>query len=556
MCFLFISQSIAQEKDFIIPDSLKNKTYDYLFDKMRNNFRDTISSLVYINTALKKSIIENRKANLSYSTLLLSYYAIGKNEKFDLIKKSIKYAKLTRSSNTHLILPYHALGRYYYTNFEYDKALQEYIKVLNISKDIDRRYEHFALANIAELKGTIGKHKEALELYKKGLHYEMTSKFGGDSISITSYLVSLAESMRYNKIHDSASYYYKQIKKEISPFYTNKALINQGINLYQIGDYKKAKNLLNKGNNYIDLNDASNQKYHILAQFYLGKINQFDDFNSSKTKDYFLKVDSLFTKTNIALPETRETYEFLIEDYKRQGNLKAQLRIINKLIRFDSVISSRKIRTANSLFSKYDTPQLLKSKEAIIKSLKQKTNILSTRTFYLIVFIFLLFLLFIIQYNRHRKYKKRFNKIISELNTQKTKVIPHSNLSINPQLVSIIDEETIAMVLKKLDNFEAKKEFLQNDINLAMVAKKCDTNTKYLSKIIHTCKDKSFVNYINDLRINYILKELKENTILQKYTIKSISEEIGFNTAESFATAFRKKTGIRPSYYIKNLKNK
>ena len=88
------------------------------------------------------------------------------------------------------------------------------------------------------------------------------------------------------------------------------------------------------------------------------------------------------------------------------------------------------------------------------------------------------------------------------------------------------------------------------------MAKKCDTNAKYLSKIINAYKDQSFVNYINNLKIDFILKELKENTILQKYTIKSISEEAGFNTAESFAIAFKKRTGIRPSYYIRNLKNK
>jgi len=121
-------------------------------------------------------------------------------------------------------------------------------------------------------------------------------------------------------------------------------------------------------------------------------------------------------------------------------------------------------------------------------------------------------------------------------------------------LANVIDQEVITTVLKKLDDFEIKKEFLQHDVNLAMVAKKCNTNTKYLSKIIHSYKGKSFVNYINNLRVDYILKELKINPTLQKYTIKSISEEIGFNTAESFSTAFKKKTGIRPSYYIKELK--
>jgi YesN/AraC family two-component response regulator len=208
------------------------------------------------------------------------------------------------------------------------------------------------------------------------------------------------------------------------------------------------------------------------------------------------------------------------------------------------------------LYSEFDTPQLLKNKEALIKQLEDKATTLGIRTMYLIIFILFLIVLFILQYSRHRKYRNRFDIIISELDNQETKKVTHLNTTSNPQLLSTIDEDTINAVLEKLNQFEKKKGFLQKDITLTILAKKCATNTKYLPKIIHIHKDKSFVNYINNLRIDYILKELRDNTILQKYTIKTISEEAGFNTAESFARAFKNKTGIRPSYYIKKLKKK
>jgi YesN/AraC family two-component response regulator len=558
ICFFFITQSIiAQEEGFIIPDSLKDKTYSYLFTKLRNNYTDTISSLVYLNTTLKKATIEDNKANVSYSLLMIGYYTKDEGRKLDLIKKSIIASK--SADTAYKILPRLNLGLYYYNHFEYEKALQEYLEVLRVSKKTGYvNYEFITLGHIAELKRDIGKHEEALELYKKSLYYE-TSKKNKHLYSITAAYTNIAESMRYNKKNDSASYYYNIIKEKgykKDLVYLNVATINQGINLYEIGNFEEATRLLNKGSNDIDLNHKSNRKYHVLSQFYLGKINQLSYNDLNKARDYFLKVDSLLTTKNIVISETREAYEFLIKDYKEQGNLEAQLATINKLIRFDSITSSRKIRIVNTLHLEFDTPQLLKSKETIIKSLKRKTNILTNRTFYLIAFGLLFFLLFILQYNKHRKYKKRFNAIISELNTKKTKSVSHSNLSITPQLASIIDEATVTAIVKKLDHFETKKEFLQNDLNLAIVAKKCDTNAKYLSKIINAYKDQSFVNYINTLRVDYILKELKDNTILQKYTIKSISEEAGFNTAESFAIAFKKRTGIRPSYYIRNLKNK
>jgi AraC-like DNA-binding protein len=558
LCILFIAQTLVAQEKFVTPDSLKNKTYDYLFGKFENNYTDTISSLIYLNTSLEKAIIENNKANISYALLKKAYYEEDENHKLNLIKKSIIESEGLDS--IHIMLPRFTLGLYYYTHFEYEKALQEYVEVLNISKKIGyEKYEYITLYNIAELRGVIDQHEKAVDIYKKCLSYE-NSKEIRDTISTTEILINLAESMRYLKKHDSSSYYYNYIKEKgykKNAFYTNIATINQGINLYKTGNFEESARLLNKANNDIDLNYTSNKKYYILSQFYLGKINQQTQKDIEKTKECFLVVDSLFTTTDIVIPETREVYEFLIADYKNQKNLNAQLTTTNKLIQFDSIISSRKLGTIHKLHTQYDTPELLKSKELIIKNLENKTSTLNTRAFYLIITIIFLIILFLIQYKRHRKYKNRFNIIISELDHQETKKTPNNNTSNTSKLLlDGIDETTITTTLHKLDQFERKKGFLQKDITLAVLAKKCATNTKYLPKIIHIHKDKSFVNYINNLRIDYILKELRENNLLQKYTIKTISEEAGFNTAESFARAFKNKAGIRPSFYIRNLKKK
>lgn len=552
----FIAQNIvAQEKEFVIPDSLKNKTYGYLFSQVRNDYTNTFPTLIYLNTAFKKAIIEDNKANQSYSLLLFSYFEKDKNDKLDLIKKSIEKSKEVDS--IHSLLPRLSLGTYYHSHFEYEKALQEYLKALNTSKEIgNKEYTFKAQHHIAQIKRAIGKHSEALDLYKKCFEYEKSRK-NKDSISFTRTLMDLAESMLYLKKHDSATYYYDYITEKgykKDTYYINIANINQGINLYEIGNFKQSEILLKKGSQEIDLNNTNNYRYYILSQFYLGKINQLTQVDSKKAKEYFLTVDSLFTATNIIVPETRAVYEFFITDYKKQKNFNAQLLTINKLIKFDSIISSRKIRTANKLHLEYDTPELLKSKETIIQNLEHQTTVLSKRAVYLGISTIVLMLLFVLQ---HRKYKNRFNTIISELDNQKTKKISNHNAPITQKtLLDGIDETTITTILNNLNQFEEKKGFLQKDITLAILAKKCNTNTKYLPKIITTYKNKTFVNYINNLRIDYILKELKENTTLQKYTIKTISEESGFSTPESFARAFKNKTNIRPSYYIRNLKKK
>ena len=116
-----------------------------------------------------------------------------------------------------------------------------------------------------------------------------------------------------------------------------------------------------------------------------------------------------------------------------------------------------------------------------------------------------------------------------------------------------IRDEIIDELLKKLDQFERDEKFLSQSISLQKLAVTFKTNTKYLSNIINHEKEKSFPHYINDLRVDFALKEITENLKFRKYTIKAIAGDCGFNSAESFSKAFKKKHKVAASYFIKEL---
>lgn len=116
-----------------------------------------------------------------------------------------------------------------------------------------------------------------------------------------------------------------------------------------------------------------------------------------------------------------------------------------------------------------------------------------------------------------------------------------------------INEAIILDVMDRLSHFENNQGYLK-PMTLHKLAKKLKTNPKYLSKIINNQYEKNFSSYINDLRINYLLKALKTDDSLKKCSIKSIAKKVGFGNAESFAKAFKRHTGINPSNYINNLK--
>ena len=116
-----------------------------------------------------------------------------------------------------------------------------------------------------------------------------------------------------------------------------------------------------------------------------------------------------------------------------------------------------------------------------------------------------------------------------------------------------LPEEVTENILSGLDRFEKNREFLDKDLTIHILSKRLGTNANYLSKVVNGCKGLSFVNYVNQLRVTYAVEELRANPEYKKYTIKAIAKEFGFKTGESFSFSFQKNTGIKLSYFIKEL---
>ena len=101
--------------------------------------------------------------------------------------------------------------------------------------------------------------------------------------------------------------------------------------------------------------------------------------------------------------------------------------------------------------------------------------------------------------------------------------------------------------MEKLDEFELKKQYLNSNITIQSLSEAFKTNSKYLSKIINEYKNKTFIQYINDLRIEYALDNLYNDNKVRRYTLHALSIQYGFKNAEAVSTALYKKTGIKHS---------
>ncbi|WP_046756506.1 helix-turn-helix domain-containing protein, partial [Kordia jejudonensis] len=121
-----------------------------------------------------------------------------------------------------------------------------------------------------------------------------------------------------------------------------------------------------------------------------------------------------------------------------------------------------------------------------------------------------------------RLLKKFFNRFLNRKSQEPENYVPE------------IRQEVILDIIEKLTDFECKNGFLK-PVSLHSLAKKLQTNPRYLSKIINIHYEKNFNSYINDLRVKYLLKELQNDQMLKTKTVKTLAKKLGFTSSEVFS---------------------
>ena len=96
-----------------------------------------------------------------------------------------------------------------------------------------------------------------------------------------------------------------------------------------------------------------------------------------------------------------------------------------------------------------------------------------------------------------------------------------------------------------------RKPFTQKQFTINDLAHLLNTNRNYLSQIINDYYKTNFNNYINDLRIKEARKMLISSDY-SYYSIEGVGEAVGFHSKATFNTAFKKFTGVTPSFYKEN----
>lgn len=548
---------IADFEKSLKEKSLKEKSFDNIIDDFyAHRHSDSLKTAILV-AYIRKNFLNATDLN----KVAESYFTISAwEDKYDnyaaaiaTVDSGLQIAE--RLANKKLLyLGYTKKGNYQFEKGENDLALINYTKAYEISKETGNiKRQLIASTNVGLIKIQTNDNLGVIDLCHENLAAIESSKDKNfEPIKLEIYLalvkayinleqyteatlysdIGLALSTEMNRLDSQAKF--NAFLGELS---SNQGNTEKGHLLFD-----KAYELIEKA--------GGDLVFEIFLKLYVGKTyfleNKYDQAIAELRKG-----EDLIEKHNVDFLSIQELYIYLAKSYLAIENIKESIKYFNKANDIDAK-NDKKRAIIHSKITKITLGKLKVEIENIQAKSKQSKLFYGTG---ITVLVLIIIGLIVFYKKQQQQNKKRFSALMQQLEKQRQQKLQHEKEATQPETqteVVEIDEKDVE-ILEKLTEFEQKELFLSNESTLVEVAKKIQTNTTYLSKVINTHKEKSFTSYITDLRVDYAIERLSHDRKFRSFTIGAIAQEIGFKRSESFSKAFKVKTGLYPSYFIKQL---
>lgn len=524
----------------VISDSLENLNYDQLYQRIRNSKNTPEKSEMYLSVFLRKAKKEN---NILEIVNGYKYYMYRSPDQINMIyADSMIMSSLQTSENALISSAFLSRGIAHYSKKKYNQALDDYLRAQDYAVRTNDEYlKHKISYNIGNLKYYLGSYSEAIEIFEKCVSF-----FKDDNPK--AYLNTLhALSLCYNKtgkydLSSEINYHGISEGKRLSQTFMESYFRHlEGINHYFKNNYDSAIHFIKTS--LPDITDNGDFANESVAHFYIG-ISYWEMNNLSEAIKHFNAVDEILREKNYIREDLTEGYRLLINHYKNNNDLEKQLFYTKRLVTADSILKVNYQNLMPKIHKNYDIKNVMAQKDNMEKGSHRKDKKINLLLLLVISLLIILTLIIYSYFYQRKKLRHRYEVLI-----KKEKIIPKTKNEIKAA-----SDKSIESLLYQLEKFENDQKFLEQNLTLVKLAARFNSNTKYLSYVIHNHKNNSFTNYLNSLRVNYIIQQLKNNKKFRQYTTLALSEEAGFTSKQRFVVAFKSITGITPAYFISNLK--
>lgn len=574
LLFFVLNNSFAQQKK-----ELTEQEYLLLQDKIRLNINANRDSAAVYAFEMAKSA--NNK-HMAFANVALAYlFQLKDNtakskEKYKLAFQYLDKMPESRDKIQLTSYLYNYSGLIEAAKGNYSAALENYQKGMKISVQIDDIIQIVKFkSNIAFINDAIGNYQLAIKNLKqindfidKNESFYTKEQFhtikSNNNLTLGgSYESWYMKNQSQLKLLDSAAYFYQKTVSysQNLPMNNISAKISLGNVYYMKNDFKNAEKTYYNIIFFAQQNNF-NREYKI-ATYNLGNL-YYEIKKYDKALVFFKKVDS------VSMVDNRKDESFLKSNYYQAKiyNIKKEpeLAFKHSKIYLDNYEKSEAKLNNEALEVNYKLGTGDLSNEMVTIQKKYENDVLlnkALKVFYVLLVIAIVFLL-IKNIRDKNKAHKKMNALIEEFKANlEKKENPQTQIAVMEQEEDVlhkkenanlsIDEAKENKIVEKLLALESKHEYLNADFTLSYVAKKIKTNTTYLSYVVNKRFGKSFGEYSNELKINYVINEMITNHMYRKYSTQAIAESVGFKNAVSFAKSFRKRTGVSPAQFANNI---
>lgn len=119
----------------------------------------------------------------------------------------------------------------------------------------------------------------------------------------------------------------------------------------------------------------------------------------------------------------------------------------------------------------------------------------------------------------------------------------------------LTDEQKRSLMATLTDLMESREDFCEPDFSIDTLASIANTNTRYVSQVINEVYGENFRTFLNSYRIQKAMERMNDSVNYGNYTIKAIAQSVGYKSQANFINVFTKTTGLKPSTYMKLLKD-
>jgi len=569
--------------------SLKFNEDDFTLNQLNDSLedKDTASKeyLSFLNLYLQKAKQQNNNTHLfeAYDKL---YGIAHSSENIHAYADSLLAVSKQLPKN-YYIRSLQSKATAFYFEKDYINSLSYELKILNEINKTHNTYEYYkSMYNIGLVYFHIQEYEKAYSHFKEArTYFEREDSYNHLQGYFNSlyreaftlyYLQRNKESTALINIGLSKMNLLKADDFEFKTPYFNYVL---GLNLFQEKQYQKSIELLKANVSTIAANDDFANEATI---YYYMALNYWHLNNKEQAVVFFKKIDTIFKNHNYSNPEIKDAYTYLINHYRDQNDVKEELHYTNQLLDVMKYLQVEYKQLAGTLHNTIDVKTLINDKERLENDLNNKS--LYNRYFTIIGIAIALCLIIITIYNyrKRKEFLKNYNDLLKQreplpIQESTDESYPIVSNSTNPLEINVnewgkyilpvindvkdtpvVDDKILKELVAHLNAFEKNHLFLNKDINLNDLANQWNTNRTYLSQFINSYKEKSFIDYLNSLRIAYFLDKVDTDKKWTKYKIQAIAEQLGFSSARTFSSAFMKSTGMSPSFYLQqvNLDNK